>query len=108
MTIQGHYGAWFDKVTVDGAPLSPAASQRLYNHSPGGFAWGYAGSGPAQLALAILLVAGVSAQNAMALHQEFERQFIQGLPQRGDWHLEVDAVGWAIDEMRKIGAFVRT
>ena len=27
----------------------------LRNHSPAGFAWGYAGSGPAQLALAILL-----------------------------------------------------
>jgi hypothetical protein len=26
----------------------------LYNHSPTGFAWGYGGSGPAQLALAIL------------------------------------------------------
>jgi hypothetical protein len=26
----------------------------LYNHSPNGFEWGYSGSGPAQLALAIL------------------------------------------------------
>ena len=26
----------------------------LYNHSPNGFEWGYLGSGPAQLALAIL------------------------------------------------------
>jgi uncharacterized protein DUF6166 len=27
----------------------------LYNHSPDGFSWGYAGSGPTQLALAMLM-----------------------------------------------------
>lgn len=35
--------------------LGPKASQLVRNHSPDGFDWGYAGSGPAQLALAILL-----------------------------------------------------
>ena len=34
--------------------LDPGPSQQLYNHSPTGFEWGYGGSGPAQLALAIL------------------------------------------------------
>lgn len=33
-------------------PLNPR--NELYNHSPNGFEWGYGGSGPAQLALAIL------------------------------------------------------
>lgn len=33
--------------------LNPA--YHLRNHSPDGFAWGYAGSGPAQLAIAILV-----------------------------------------------------
>jgi uncharacterized protein (DUF2249 family) len=33
-------------------PLPPRND--LYNHSPNGFEWGYGGSGPAQLALAIL------------------------------------------------------
>jgi hypothetical protein len=42
-------------VLVDGEPLDPAASRKVYNHSPDGFAWGYNGSGPAQLALAILM-----------------------------------------------------
>src|SRR5262245_55620958 len=36
-------------------PLSARRSQAVFNHSPDGFAWGYGGSGPAQLALAILL-----------------------------------------------------
>jgi hypothetical protein len=35
--------------------LDPGTSQHLCNHSPDGFEWGYHGSGPAQLALAILL-----------------------------------------------------
>lgn len=39
-------------VTVDGEPLDPRWD--LANHSPDGFSWGYYGSGPAQLALAIL------------------------------------------------------
>lgn len=39
-------------VTVNGDPLDWRLD--LFNHSPTGFSWGYAGSGPAQLALAIL------------------------------------------------------
>lgn len=39
-------------VTVDGFALDPRLDVR--NHSPTGFEWGYGGSGPAQLALAIL------------------------------------------------------
>ena len=35
--------------------ITPERSQKLVNHSPDGFAWGYGGSGPAQTALAILL-----------------------------------------------------
>jgi hypothetical protein len=35
-----------------GISLNPRLD--LWNHSPTGFAWGYGGSGPAQLALAIL------------------------------------------------------
>ena len=42
-------------VTVGGRLLDPFPSQAVRNHSPTGFAWGYGGSGPAQLALAILI-----------------------------------------------------
>lgn len=42
-------------VHIGGIYLDPSVSQRVYNHSPDGFAWGYAGSGPSQLALALLL-----------------------------------------------------
>ena len=39
-------------VLVDGKPLDPR--NRIRNHSPDGFEWGYSGSGPAQLSFAIL------------------------------------------------------
>lgn len=42
-------------VWLDGKRLDPGPSQRIHNHSPDGFNWGYGGSGPAQLALAIVL-----------------------------------------------------
>ena len=56
--------------------LSPAPSQRLYNHSPGGFQWGYPGSGPAQLALALLLDATGDPELSVSLHQTFKRDFV--------------------------------
>lgn len=39
-------------VTVDGEPLNPRLDLRAYSEA--GFEWGYVGSGPYQLALAIL------------------------------------------------------
>lgn len=49
-------GCWESKrVWMEGAPLTAADSQALINHSPDGFNWGYGGSGPAQLSLAIAL-----------------------------------------------------
>lgn len=46
-----------DEVTwaVDGEPVPLGPSLAIRDHSPDGFEWGYAGSGPAQSALAILL-----------------------------------------------------
>jgi hypothetical protein len=48
------------------------------NHSPTGFAWGYGGSGPAQLALALLLDATGDADLARAHYQTFKRECIAG------------------------------
>lgn len=65
-------------VTKDGAILSPAASQKVWNHSPDGFQWGYGGSGPAQLALAICLDVTGDEHKAVVLHQHFKRDFVCG------------------------------
>jgi hypothetical protein len=59
-------------VSVDGKVLSPAYSLKVFNHSPTGFECGYGGSGPAQLALALLLAAGATRGEAIRLHQLFK------------------------------------
>ena len=70
----------FKKLLPDGEPseLSPRPSQELYNHSPDGFQFGYGGSGPAQLALALLLDATTIPETALAFYQEFKREFVAG------------------------------
>jgi hypothetical protein len=56
-------------------------SQRICNHSPDNFNWGYAGSGPAQLALAILLEF-TTEKNATTLYQEFKHDLVSKWPKR--------------------------
>jgi hypothetical protein len=93
MTIIGH--ADTRRILVDGEVLDPTRSQRLRNQSPDGFNWGYGGSGPAQLALAILLAAGVPRRRAIRLYQEFKWAIIARLPPRSDFVFELDVVEWA-------------
>jgi len=56
----------------------------LANHSPTGFEWGYQGSGPAQLALAILADA-LGDEDALRLYQEFKRQIVSRVPRGLAW-----------------------
>ena len=51
------------------------------NHSPTGFAWGYGGSGPAQLALALLLEIARNKEMALLWYQDVKRHIIARLPQ---------------------------
>ena len=48
------------------------------NHSPTGFAWGYGGSGPAQLALALLIDATGDQDLALRHHQDFKWRYVGG------------------------------
>src|SRR6478736_4100384 len=57
----------------------------LDNHSPTGFEWGYGGSGPAQLALALLADALGDDALATVLHQRFKWKYIATLPQDAPW-----------------------
>jgi hypothetical protein len=83
-------------VTVDGKELPLKPSQKLRNHSPTGFCWGYSGSGPAQLALALLLHAGVSKEDALDLYQDFKARHISGLPNGKDFVVELDIQAWVL------------
>lgn len=49
------------------------------NHSPAGFEWGYGGSGPAQLALAILSDV-LGAATALEVYQRFKFEVVSNLP----------------------------
>lgn len=71
-------------VYKDGKILDPSRSLKVWNHSPDGFEWGYSGSGPAQLALALLLEEGCTDAQAINLHQEFKRALIANL-ERDNW-----------------------
>ena len=86
MRIKGKHDS--GEVWVDGRPLDPADSQAVWNHSPTGFAWGYSGSGPAQLALALLLATGCVPEVAVARHQNLKGAVVAGL--KGDFDVEID------------------
>jgi hypothetical protein len=84
------------EVTVDGRPLSPRYD--LANHSPDGFSWGYAGSGPAQLALA-LLADYLGDKEAQRLYQDF-KFVIARLPQNECWKMTGGEIESALLRMR--------
>ncbi len=81
------------QVKVDGKPLRPEASQQVWNHSPTGFSWGYHGSGPAQLALAILLLF-TDQRNAVRLHQDFKRDIVASWPCGKDFLMSINVGQW--------------
>jgi hypothetical protein len=64
----------------------------LFNHSPTGFEWGYGGSGPAQLALAILADALGDDERAVRLHQRFKFSVIGNLDRDVPWTISLAAV----------------
>ncbi len=71
-------------VTVNGKPLP--LGLEVWNHSPTGPEWGYAGSGPAQLALALLLDHLGNRRRAVEFHQDFKFAVVAHLPRDG-WEL---------------------
>jgi hypothetical protein len=71
------------EVWLDGKWLDPAPSQKYHNHSPDGFNWGYSGSGPAQLALAVMLKL-TGQENP---YQDFKFRIIANLPQGKDFEI---------------------
>jgi hypothetical protein len=77
-----HIDGYFQtrEIFVNGKQLRPEASQAISNHSPDGFNWGYGGSGPAQLALA-LLMKFMDVESSVRFYQLFKWNVIAKLPQ---------------------------
>jgi hypothetical protein len=72
-----------------GYPLPPRFDLR--NHSPTGYEWGYAGSGPAQLALALLADALGDDEKAQDHYQDFKFKVVGRLP-HDRWELSQDDI----------------
>ena len=90
MLIRGERRGADVLVTVDGDPLDWRASLAVRSHSPTGPAWGYGGSGPAQLALAILL-AVTDPETAERRYQELKWAVLPPL-EADCWVLDGDDV----------------
>ena len=81
----------------EGTRLTPERSLELADHSPSGFESGYCGSGPAQLALALLLDYTDDEDVALAEYMAFKNEVVSRLECNGPkqrWRLtghEVDA-----------------
>jgi hypothetical protein len=91
-------------VTVDGRPLELRLD--LWAHSPTGFEWSYGGSGPAQLALAILAhhlgakgPCSKGAEEALTYRQAFKWRVVAGLPHE-EWSLTSNQVAQHLQALR--------
>ena len=73
----------------------------LENRSPTGFEWGYGGSGPAQLALAILADALDNDRLARQLYQKFKWRVIAPLPRDRPWQISQRRVLEVVCELIK-------
>lgn len=77
------------EVTVDGQPLPLRLD--LVNHSPTGFEWGYGGSGPAQLALAILAHHFKDERKVLDYYQQFKFVHVAGWGEQ--WEISSEQIG---------------
>jgi len=95
-------------VWKDNSTLSPVLSQQVWNHSPD-FQWGYEGSGPAQLALALLFDVTGSRSLAVHLHQDFKRACVANWGET--WEITSDQINaWVTEKLapvkEKIAAWI--
>lgn len=69
--------------------LDPYVSLKFVKHSLDGFSWGYGGSGPAQLALAVLLEI-MPYHLALEYYHDFKFMVLSGLPGDQDFDVKID------------------
>jgi hypothetical protein len=91
-----------DKDMPDGGyPLQPRFDLR--KHSPTGFEWGYTGSGPAQLALALLADALGDVERAQRHYQDFKFKVVGRLP-HDRWELSQEDIIQKVASMEQVRA----
>jgi hypothetical protein len=78
-------------ISINGKLSTLPARWDLREHSPDGFAWGYGGSGPSQLALAMCADALDSDAQALAVYQQFKNAHV-ALQTGDEWEISADEV----------------
>jgi len=73
--------------------VARASVPHAARHSPTGIEWGYGGSGPADLALSVLL-ALADEQSANALYQRFKHEVVAAVPEGGGVLRATDVRAW--------------
>lgn len=85
-----------DKLTLRSLPLR----LDLRNHSPTGFSWGYHGSGPAQLALALLADATGLDDQALSHYQQFKHEVVSRWP--AEWTITAKEINdWLCQKLEE-------
>jgi hypothetical protein len=84
---------------VNGRPGTNVVQREVY-HSPGGFAWGYEGSGPADLAYNVLLNY-LPPPIAYHWHQDFKRDHVARVPEAGGVIKHEAIVSWIAEQATK-------
>jgi|SRR5215831_1452781 len=87
-------------VTIDEKTKPLAVRNDVVGHSTG-FNWGYYGSGPAQLAFALLIDALGDAHTAGSLYQAFKEEIVSGLDD--EWTLSERTINTWIRDYRLRG-----
>lgn len=77
-----------------GTIIPPAPSIAVHNHSPDGFSWGFGGSGPSQLALAIMLEF-LPKEIACAHYMQFKWDHVSTWA-RADIKISIDLCAFAV------------
>lgn len=85
----GRCGVWI--CTRQGVHGELPVRLDIANHSPDGFEWGYRGSGPRQLAVALIAHATGSSEWALAYSNFFKEAIVAKLPHDA-WELTKDEV----------------
>ena len=107
---EGRSEVWFEELTTGNPSALPERHKLplqldVRNHSPTGFAWGYGGSSPAQLALALLVDALGDVDLALARYQEFKQEHVSKWG--SEWLITAEAIQQFASRRPQIAQSVR-
>lgn len=87
-------------ITINGTFIYPEDySQKIRNHSPDGFSWGYTGSGCSQTALSILMEV-VPVNIALMFYHDFKDEFVSRW--RDNFTVEINLRNWLRKKIESI------